>query len=437
MKIFSAPVALATAAVTVLGLALAAPAVATPGGPVSQTPASFTPWLLREPVYQNVQQMRQCGGTMYAVGTISAIGQSTKTYTRSNAFSFSATTGAVTSWSPQVNGPVSSVTFSPNCATAYLGGSFSSVNGTPAANIVAVSTSTGAVQAGFKHSANGAVNTLQYTHGAVLAGGFFTSINGAARTRLASLDPVTGSATSYANLAITGTYPKAPTKIYNSQLSHSGAKMLVEGVFTSIGGKARRQVAMLDLGTTSVSVDNWYAPQLDQECVDIESFYARGANWSPDDATVYIATTGYKPKTGPGSNTSGPRAGLCDVAAAFPATSTTVTTKWINYTGCDSLYAVVADANDVYIGGHQRFANNPNGCDAPGPGSVSRLGLADLSPSTGLATPWNPTRSLGHGVNDFLVTPAGLWIASDTFKNGGSQYCGHVGNKGGICFLPY
>jgi hypothetical protein len=114
-----------------------------------------------------------------------------------------------------------------------------------------------------------------------------------------------------------------------------------------------------------------------------------------------------------------------------------VSHTWVNYTGCDSYYAVVADADNVYVGGHERWANNPFACDRAGTGALSRPGMASLSPTTGLATSWNPTRSLGHGANDMVITSAGLWVASDNFTDGLAQKCGGVTNKGGICFLPY
>jgi hypothetical protein len=417
-------------------LLTAATSIAVPGGSPTEAPAAFTPWLLSSPVNQNVQQLVPCGRLMYAVGRLSRIGQGNRTYTRGNAFSFSQTTGAVTAWDPEVNGTVQTIALSPDCATAYLGGRFTSVHGTKATNLVAVNTSTGAVRTGFARNAGGKVNTLQYTSRGLLVGGVFTTINGVARSRFASLNPATGAVTSYANLSFSGTYPQTTTKVYNSQLSHAGTRLLIEGVFTSIAGKARRQVAILDLGATSVRVSNWYSTEFDQNCVAHESFYVKGGAWSPDDATIYVATTGYKPPSGPGSGTSQPRAGLCDAAAAFRSTSGLVRHVWINYTGCDSYYAVAADTSNVYVGGHARWANNPNGCDAAGPGAVARPGIAGLNPSTGLATSWNPTRSRGHGVNDLEVTRAGLWIASDTGPGGGSQMCGKVTNKGGICFLP-
>jgi hypothetical protein len=417
-------------------LALSLPGAAASAATVGITPASWTPYLLSDPVDQVVEELEPCNGTMYAVGAMTVIGRGSVTYARSNAFSFSETTGAMTSWAPQVNGKVRSIAFSPDCSTAYLGGLFTTVNGVAAAHIVAVDAATGAVRTGFKHSANGEVDTVRYTHGVVIIGGTFTTVNGVSRTRMASLSPSTGAVTSYLNLSVTGAYPNTGTKVYNSQLSHSGNKLLIEGVFTSIAGQPRQQAAVLDLGSTSVSLNGWTSSELSQPCRI--TWYVRGANWSPDDSKIYVATTGYKPPAGwPGSDNTQPRAGLCDAVAEFPASAAAVSHTWINYTGCDSYYSVAADASNIYVSGHERWANNPYGCDWAGPGALSRPGIASMNPTTGLATAWNPTRSLGHGSHQLLVTSAGLWIASDTWANGNAQECGGVAKHGGICFLPY
>ncbi len=404
-------------------------------GPVSTTPANYTPYLDPNVASQNIQQLAQCGSTMYAVGTVSSVKQGSGTYARDNAFSFSATNGAMTSWDPNVNGRVNSITFKPDCSKAYLGGMFTTVHGSAVKNIAAVDTSTGAVISTFAANALAQVSTLQYVNGQVIVGGEFSKINGTSRTRLASLDPVTGKATSYVNLSISGQYAGSsnPTKVFNSQVSPDGTRMLIEGVFTSVAGQSRQQVAMLDLAGPAVTVDAWHATELDSPCVTNEAFYAKAAAWSPDSATIYVATTGYKPL---GSHTSDPRSGLCDAAVAFPSTASTVSHIWINYTGCDSLYSVAADATNVYISGHERWADNSLGCDAAGPGSVDRPGIGDIDPGTGRATSWNPTRDRGHGAQDLLLTAAGLWIASDNGKDGSSQKCGGVGKHGGICFFP-
>jgi hypothetical protein len=129
-----------------------------------------------------------------------------------------------------------------------------------------------------------------------------------------------------------------------------------------------------------------------------------------------------------------PFTGLCDVAAAFPASQAQVSATWINYTGCDSLYSTAADATTAYFGGHERWSQNPNGCNQPGPGAISAPGMEGLSPNTGLLT-FNPTRARGLGADDMLVTRAGLWIASDNLQ--GSDTCGGVGGHAGICLPPY
>ena len=181
------------------------------------------------------------------------------------------------------------------------------------------------------------------------------------------------------------------------------------------------------------------------QCWYSEPFYLQAAAWSPDDQTVYIATTGFHPwNVGTGST---PRSGLCDAAAAFPATQTSVLHKWIDYTGCDSLYAAAADASAFYTAGHERWMQNPKGCDFKGPGAITDAGMAGLDPATGndLLNSGGTalyTRSRGLGADDALVTSAGLWIASDSGNGSGtsfqySQVCNGVSSHAGICFLPY
>jgi hypothetical protein len=175
------------------------------------------------------------------------------------------------------------------------------------------------------------------------------------------------------------------------------------------------------------------------QCAGVEPFYIQAAAWSPNDSTIYIGTTGYHPWNEPTGAT--PRTGLCDAAAAFPATQASVLHDWVNYTGCDSLYSAAADANAAYFAGHERFSMNPDDCDALGPTAYNAPGIEGLSPSTGAlyvnsaGTAGYYSRDRGLGADDMLATSAGLWIASDNFD--GSQMCGGVTNLSGICFLPY
>jgi hypothetical protein len=467
----------AAAAAAAVSLAmLAAPAATasartTPVGPVSATPLTQTPHLLNTAPSEQIRQLVQCGSTMYAVGTFTQIKRNSTTYTRNNVFSFSATSPfAVTSWAPDVNGIVNSIAFSGgNCASAYIGGKFTSVNGTTVKDIAEVSTSTGALVTAFGHTTSGQVETLASYGTHIIMGGYFTSTNGsAADPYLVSLNSTTGKDDGFISLNISGNYSfpgvsSNGTRVYNQAISHGGTLDLIMGDFTSVGGLPRQQIFMLNLATSPASVTGWTSPEFDgsdgnidqpggypYQCATVEPYYIQAAAWSADDSTVYIGDTGYHPWNEPVGET--PRAGLCDAAAAFPATQTSVLHEWVNYTGCDSMYAAAADASAAYFAGHERWADNPSNCDAAGPGAIPAPGIAGMVPTTG-ALMTNPagtaglySRSRGLGADDLLVTSAGLWIASDngeyTTVNGqqvwqASQTCGTVSGVSGICFLPY
>lgn len=413
---------------------------------VSPSPASGTPQLHPNGTTETVRQLVQCGTTMYAVGSFTQIqqGASGPVYTRNNVVSFRAASPfTVTSWAPNVNGQVNTIAFNgTDCSTAYIGGKFTTVNGNSATNIAAISTSTGALISGFAHSTNGQVETIASHNGHLLTGGYFTSINNSsAHKYMASLSPSTGRDDGFINLNISGNYQYCNsggtqcaasngTRVYNQQISHGGTLDLVEGDFTSVGGVPRQQIFMLNLNGATAAVTGWTSSEFNEHCWFSEPFYLRAASWSPDDSTVYTATTGFHLFNWNGSF---PLTGLCDTAGAFPATQTTVSDKWLNFTGCDSLYATAADTTTAYFGGHERWSQNLNGCDSQGVGGISAPGLEGLSPASGLLT-FNPTRSRGQGADDMLVTGAGLWIASDNFQN--SVACGGVSGHAGICFLP-
>jgi hypothetical protein len=155
---------------------------------------------------------------------------------------------------------------------------------------------------------------------------------------------------------------------------------------------------------------------------------------------VYVAATGYRE---PGTSVHGrrPARSPCDTAMAFPAAKRTVRPKWINQTGCDSLYAAAADSKAAYFAGHERYSMNPRACNALGKGGYRARGIEGLNPANGAlyvdaaGTAGYYSRARGLGADDMLVTGAGLWIASDNFD--GSDTCGGVSGLAGICFLPY
>jgi hypothetical protein len=456
-----AAVVIAAAVLAVVALTGAAAATAgslttgrVPIGPVHAHPVTSTPHLApTDNPAQQIRQIVQCKGTMFAVGSFTTIEQGRRRFARADVISFRAKAPyRLSSWAPKIAGVVNSIAFRRGkCADAYIGGDFRAVNGTGAHNIAEISTKTGAVIRSFRHSASGVVNTLRAIPeggGQILVGGYYTSINGSkADPYMTSLNPVTGNDDGYLNLHISGHYEYPgvkpnPTRVYNQALSHSGKLDLVMGDFTSVGNVRRQQIFMLTLGPSHGRVTGWTSPEFDgsdgnvpggypYQCYTDIAFYIRAAAWSPSDSTIYLAATGYHPWN---LTANGPRSGLCDSASAWPATQKRVLHRWINYTGCDSLYSVAADASTVYFAGHERWSENPDGCDAPGPGAIPAPGIEGLSPKTGRLT-FNPTRARGIGADDMLIAPGGLWIASDNWLN--SNMCGGVKNLAGICLLPY
>ena len=117
-------------------------------------------------------------------------------------------------------------------------------------------------------------------------------------------------------------------------------------------------------------------------------------------------STGFVPQTGQIGTA------LCDATARFETANLAPTRPtWINYTGGDTLHSVAVTDQAVYVQGHQRWLDNPQGRDSAGPGAVSRPGIGAINPTTGLALSWNPTKDRGVGGKDLLVTARGLWVA--------------------------
>jgi hypothetical protein len=420
-------------------------------GPVSPTPATGTPALASTGTTEQVRQLVQCGGTMYAVGSFTAITQNGTTYPRSNIFSFSATAPyTITSWTPATNGVVNSIALTSDCTHAYIGGQFSQADGVTADNIAYIRTYNNTLVNSWPHDANAPVDTLLLTPGGhLLTGGLFTSVNGSGNKYYVSLNPTTGKDDGYLSLNISGhySYPNVvpnSTDIYNQQLSPDGQHVLAEGVFTTVQTNKRQQIFMLNLSASHGNVSDWYSTAFNAFCAVNHPLYVKAAAWSPDESTVYVADTGYHPDTWNVKQPTYPLTGLCDSVSAFPATRVSgLAADWTNYTGCNSFYSVAADSNAVYAAGHEQWADNASGCKAAGQGAVPAPGLGGFTPgATGGSLMLNSastaglySRGRGLGADDMLITSAGLWIASD--NDAGTDTCGGVSGMAGICFLPY
>jgi hypothetical protein len=103
------------------------------------------------------------------------------------------------------------------------------------------------------------VNALAVSGSTVYAGGYFTSIGGQPRNRIAALDAGSGAATAW-NPSASYDNPAAPrTTCGVCALAVSGSTVYAGGTFTLIGGQPRNHIAALDATTGTATSWNPYA----------------------------------------------------------------------------------------------------------------------------------------------------------------------------------
>ena len=382
---------------------------------VSANPVDFTPDVLDGTVWS----MTVVGDTVVVGGAFSRVSDSSRkqTYARKNIFAFNVNTGAVSSFAPDVDGAVYSLAAGAN-DTVYLGGAFKSVNGSSSRGLARVGLD-GQRVSPFSAKINwGDVRALEARGSYLYAGGTFSAINGVARAGLARLSATTGTVDGGfdAKLSAPGL---SRTRVEHFDISPDGRRLVAVGALLKAGGYDRTQIAMFDISGPTAALTSWYTDAYKPQCMKGFDTYLRQVKFSPDGSYFVVAATG---------RASAPDK-LCDSAARFETSgSGRHNPTWVQRTGGDSLYAVAVTGAAVYLGGHQRYFDNPYGTDAkgPGPGAVARPGIGAVSPTTGRALSWNPTRSRGVGVRVFVATPHGLLVGSDTDQLG-HEYHGRVG----------
>ena len=379
---------------------------------VSANPVNYTPNALDGTVYA----VAAVGNRIFVGGSFTKIRNagSSATVNQKYLFAYDKTTGKIDSgFRPALNSAVYALSPGPS-GTVFAGGLFSTVNGATNRGLVRLTAAgkrTGTFAIGSGH-----VRDLITRGNQLYVGGQFSSINGKARSRLARLDATTGAVSSVINFSFSDPINGGALKVYDMALSPDGTKLVATGSFMKVNGSSRMQVAMFN---TSGSLSGWATSRYGPVCNNVSyDSYIRDVDFDPTGKYFVIVTTG-----GPYGNTT-----LCDSAARWDATKTGSGQRpvWVNWTGGDTLLSVSVTGVAVYVGGHQRWLDNPLGHDNPGPGAVSRPGIGALNPTTGKALSWNPTRTRGHGVETLDAYAGGLFVGSDTDELG-HEYHGRLG----------
>ncbi len=269
----------------------------------------------------------------------------------------------------------------------YVGGNFTHVGTLPLPHLAHILPN-GQVDRSFHpspESADGygtvAVNALALSGKTLYVGGRFTSIGGKARNFLAALDATTGKATNW-NPDVESFLTAGAVQA----LRVSGDTVYAGGLFNSVGGKPRRNVAAVD-ATTGRTTD-W--------------------NPNPDDPVSALAVAGQRVYAGGSFHSIGgqPRSYL----AALNATTGQVM-PW-DPKANDPVKALRVSGDTVYAGGE--FTSI---------GGQPRGHVAALEATTGQATTWNPNAS-GY-VNSLAVSGSTVYVGGDFARIGG-QACSDI-----------
>lgn len=397
---------LAGLVVTVCAVAVGAPVAAAQARHsqiVSARPASWTPHVLDG----QVNSIAQVGDLVVLGGTFTrAQNAGGAAGGRARLLAFNAKTGKLTGFNPGVDGEVTKVLPASDGKTVYIGGSFKTVRGVARSGLARVRLSDSAVMGGFVPRLDGAVTDLRLAGGRLWVAGKFWHVGSATQPALATVNVTSGAYDPFMRLQFSVPQDGAPLQVTKMDVNPAG-KLVVIGSFNQISGYARPQIAMLATGGKTAGLDWWQTDFYNEDCDEEFPSIMRSVGFSPDGGYFVVVTTG-GPR-GPGTP--------CDESARWEtgARGAGLAPSWVDYTGGDTAYSVAVTGAAIYVGGHFRWENNPNGNNAEAEGAVSRPGIAALDPTNGLPFSWNPTRNpLGVGVLDMLATPAGLWIASDT-----------------------
>ena len=381
----------------------------TPRAMPSEIPSVTTPGISSG---TKVLEFAEVGDKVYSAGTYSEVGGQA----RSGIAAFNRVTGALDpTFKPTVLGNVYAVTPGPTPNTLYIAGAFRSVNGVSLSKVALLDATTGAPIPGFKPPTfNDAIQDLKLRGGNLYVGGNFTTVGAAARGGLASLNPTTGALTTALTVSLTehhntnSSLAQKPIGPAALDITKDGSRMVVVGNFRKANGLDRDQIVQIDLTGTSSSVrPDWQTNQFKPLCFNwsVDS-YVRSVSIAPDDSYFVVGANG------------GPNAGtLCDTATKWgmTASGSDLRPEWISSSGGDTIWGVAAAEHVIYVGGHMRWMNNPNGSDYAGAAAVPRSGISAVDPLSGVPMTWNPgRRPRGTAVFGMLVARDGLWIGTDT-----------------------
>lgn len=240
----------------------------------------------QSPMWQTnseVDALAVANGVIYAGGKFTAVrppgtaAGSSQQVNRSYLAAFSASTGALlTTFNVTLNQRVSALDVSPDGTRLYVGGSFTTVNGTTRNRVAAVNTATvanpGALVTAFNPNPNRGVTAIESTNATVYLGGDFSTVRNVARTNLASVAAADGALNTAFNPTLVAP-PKDPNstttpsaRVNALAIAPDGSRLLTGGNFQTVDNVLTG--GMVSLDPTDGSLEQWDANNTDQQPIN-------------------------------------------------------------------------------------------------------------------------------------------------------------------------
>lgn len=226
-----------------------------------------------------VSAIARIGRTVYIGGSFTAVvengGAGPGVLSRDHLAAFDAITGAPTEWAPSANDEVYALVASPDRDRIYVGGRFTSIDGSSRSRLAAISPfGAGELDSGWQPPTSSAsVLAIAASSDKVYAGGFFTTVGGEDRSKLAAFSAEDG--------ALDPDWdPSADAVVRTLALSEDETRVFAGGDFTTVSDAERRSAAAM-AAEDGALIDSW-RPDPGQSVFDL----------APADSTVYAAVGG-------------------------------------------------------------------------------------------------------------------------------------------------
>jgi Domain of unknown function (DUF5122) beta-propeller/NHL repeat len=348
-----------------------------------------------------IRAMTLIGSSLFVAGDFSDYGIVERPYL---AAYDKATKALRLDFAPVVNDMVRALDNAPDGSAVYVGGDFTTLNGTPVGRIAKLSMTNGQPVPSFTANFDAYVKEIvaHPDNQRVFVGGNFRFTNGINTERFAGVSASSGAVIPGYQIDLTEpTNDSSEGGVRAMALNAAGNRLAIVGNFRQVEGNVRPLVALLDVSNAAAaSVTGWTTSTYDRPCAGGRAGWMRDVTFSPDGARLFVVTSGhfYYP--------------ACDVLNAFDATAGGITSpQWTARPG-DTIESVAATNDAVYIGGHFRVLDWEHQVDA-------RFQLGAYEPTTGKPLSWDPTANGFRGVLVLEAEPSGLYMGSDGTAAGG------------------